>query len=112
MQNRPWLGRGSAQDLGEHLARRENSMTKGRTVLGLLIGFGVGVGLTLLFAPQSGEDTRYWIALTSRRARRRVRNTSRRSIEQVRDMIERGQETVSKVIRSRGNGAETEVTEL
>jgi gas vesicle protein len=84
-------------------------MTKGRTVLGLLIGFGVGVGLTLLFAPQSGEDTRYWIALNSRRARRRLRNTSRRSIEQVRDMLERGQETVSRVI-SRANGAE--VTEF
>ena len=87
-------------------------MTNGRTVLGLLIGFGVGFGLTLLFAPQSGEDTRYWIALTSRRARRRLRNTSRRSIEQVRDMLERRQESVSEAIRSRGNGAESAVTEL
>ena len=87
-------------------------MTKGWTALGLLVGFGVGVGLTLLFAPQSGEDTRYWIALTSRRAKRRLRNTSRRSIEQVRDMLERGQESVSKAIHSRGNSAETEVTEL
>ena len=86
-------------------------MTKGRTVLGLLIGFGMGVGLTLLFAPQSGEDARYWISLTSRRARRRLRKASRRSIEQVREMLERGQETVSRVIR-RTNGAETEVTEL
>lgn len=87
-------------------------MTKGRTILGLLIGFGVGVGLTLLFAPQSGEDTRDWIAFKSRRARRRLRTTSRRSIEQVRDILERGQESVSRAIRSRGNGAETEVTEL
>lgn len=85
---------------------------KGNTVLGLLIGFGIGVGLTLLFAPQSGEDTRDWIALTSRRARRRFRNTSRRSIDQVRDMFERGQESVSKAVRGRGNGPETEVTEL
>jgi gas vesicle protein len=87
-------------------------MAKGRTVLGLLIGFGVGVGLTLLFAPQSGEDTRDWIALASRRAKRRLRKTSRRSIEQVRDMLERGQETVSKAVRFRGNGPETELTEL
>jgi gas vesicle protein len=84
---------------------------KGRIVLGLLIGLGIGAGLTLLFAPQSGEDTRDWIALASRRARRRLRTTSRRSIEQVRDMIERGQETVSKAVRSRGNGRETEVSE-
>jgi gas vesicle protein len=87
-------------------------MAKGRTVLGLMIGFGVGVGLTLLFAPQSGEDTRDWIALASRRAKRRLRKTSRRSIEQVRDMLERGQETVSKAVRFRGNGPETELTEL
>jgi len=87
-------------------------MSKGRTLSGLLIGFGVGVGLTLLFAPQSGEDTRDWIAFASRRARRRLRNTSRRSMEQVRDMFERGQEAVSKAIRGRGNGPETEVTEL
>jgi gas vesicle protein len=87
-------------------------MRKGNTILGLLIGFGVGVGLTLLFAPQSGEDTRYWIAFASRRARRRLRTTSRRSIEQVRDMLERGQETVSRAVRGRGNGAETEISEL
>lgn len=86
-------------------------MANGRTLTGLLIGFGVGVGLTLLFAPQSGEDTRYWIASTSRRAKRRLRKTGRRSVEQVRDMLERGQETVSRAIR-RTNGAETEVTEL
>jgi gas vesicle protein len=87
-------------------------MSKGNTVLGLLIGFGVGVGLTLLFAPQSGEDTRDWIAHASRRARRQLRTSSRRSIEQVRDMFERGQETVSRAVRGRGNGPETEVTEL
>ena len=80
--------------------------------MGLLIGFGVGVGLTLLFAPQSGEDTRDWIALTSRRARRRLRKTGRRSLEQVRDILEWGQESVSKAVRGRGNGPETELTEL
>lgn len=87
-------------------------MSKGRTVLGLLIGFGVGVGLTLLFAPQSGEDTRDWIAFASRRARRRLRNTGRRSLEQMRDIFERGQESVSRAVRGRGNGPETEVTEM
>jgi len=87
-------------------------MSKGHTVLGLLIAFGVGVGLTLLFAPQSGEDTRDWISFTSRRAKRRLRNTSRRSLEQVREMFERGQETVSRVVRSRSNGPETEATEF
>ena len=87
-------------------------MQKGRRVLGLLMGFGIGVGLTLLFVPQSGEDTRDWISLASRRVTRRLRTTGRRSIEQVRDIVERGQEGVSKAIRGRGNGAETEAIEL
>lgn len=87
-------------------------MPKAHTVLGLLIGFGIGVGLTLLFAPQSGEDTRDWISLTSRRAKRRLRTTSRRSLEQVREMFERGQETVSRAVRSRSNGPEVEASEF
>ena len=87
-------------------------MGKGRTLLGLLIGFGIGVGLTLLLAPQSGEDTRDWIALTSRRAKRSLRNTGRRSMDQLRDLIDRGQETVTKAISQRANGPDSEVTEL
>jgi len=87
-------------------------MGKGRTLVGLLIGFGIGVGVTLLLAPQSGEDTRDWIAHTSRRAKRRLRNTGRRSMDQVRDLIDRGQETITKAIRHRANGPDSEVTEL
>lgn len=87
-------------------------MRKGRTALGLLIGFGVGVVLTLLFAPQSGEDTRDWIAFASRRVRRRLRTTGRRSLDQVRDLFERVEEHVPKALRGRGNGPETEVSEL
>ncbi len=87
-------------------------MGKGRTLLGLLIGFGIGIGVTLLLAPQSGEDTRDWIALTSRRAKRSLRNTGRRSMDQVRDLIDRGQETVTKAIRHRANGPDSDVTEL
>jgi gas vesicle protein len=87
-------------------------MGKGRTLLGLLIGFGIGVGVTLLLAPQSGEDTRDWIAHTSRRAKRSLRNTGRRSMDQVRDLIDRGQETITKAIRHRANGPDSEVTEL
>ena len=34
----------------------------GRLTVTFLVGLGVGVGLALLFAPQSGEETREWIA--------------------------------------------------
>jgi gas vesicle protein len=87
-------------------------MTKGRTGLGLLIGFAVGVGLTLLFAPQSGEDTRDWIAFASRRVRRRLRNSGRRSLDQMRDLLERAEERIPRAVRGRGNGPESEASEL
>lgn len=91
---------------------RGNGYGKGTHHAWLLIGFGIGVGITLLLAPQSGEDTRDWIALASRRASRSLRNTGRRSMDQVRDLIDRGQETITKVVRQRANGPESEVTEL
>ncbi len=86
-------------------------MGKGRFLAALLAGLGVGIGLTLLLAPQSGEDTREWIAVVSRRAGRRLRDTGRRSMDQVRDVLERGQEGVTRVVRNRGNGREDEATE-
>lgn len=38
---------------------------------GIAVGLAVGVGTTLLFAPQTGEETRYAIARRARRIRRR-----------------------------------------
>ena len=38
-----------------------------RTTVFLLAGLGSGVGVALLFAPRSGEETREWIADTAER---------------------------------------------
>lgn len=38
---------------------------------GIAVGLAVGVGTALLFAPQTGEETRYAIARRARRLRRR-----------------------------------------
>jgi gas vesicle protein len=83
-------------------------MAKGRTLIGLLVGLGVGVGLTLLFAPQSGEDTREWIAKASRRATRRLGKQGRRSLERLRDVVAKGQGIASRALHARGNSPEFE----
>ena len=70
---------------------------------GLLIGFGVGAVITLLFAPKSGDELREWISDSSRQASRRLRRKGRRSVQQVQDIVARGQETVAKTF-SKGNG--------
>lgn len=49
-----------------------------------LLGAVVGAGLALLFAPQSGEETR----ATVRRAARRVRRKAREMAESGRDAVE------------------------
>ena len=38
---------------------------------GIAVGLAIGVGTTLLFAPQTGEETRYAIARRAQRIRRR-----------------------------------------
>jgi gas vesicle protein len=55
-----------------------------------LIGLSVGIGLGVLFAPMSGEDTRENL---SERAND-LANSARESYEQGRDRIQRGVEQV------------------
>lgn len=55
-----------------------------------LVGLGVGVGLGLLFAPMSGEETRN--NLTDRA--NDLANSARETYEQNRDRVQRGVETI------------------
>lgn len=55
-----------------------------------LVGLGVGIGLGVLFAPMSGEDTRVNL---SERAND-LANSARESYEQGRDRVQRGVEQV------------------
>lgn len=55
-----------------------------------LVGLGVGVGLALLFAPMSGEETRNNL---SERAND-LANSARETYEQNRDRVQRGVETI------------------
>jgi len=55
-----------------------------------LVGLGIGVGLGLLFAPMSGEETRNNIADRAND----LANSARETYEQNRDRVQRGVETI------------------
>ncbi|MEJ7809714.1 MAG: YtxH domain-containing protein [Gemmatimonadaceae bacterium] len=59
-----------------------------------LWGLALGAGLALLFAPQSGEDTRREIGTRAGRVRRRAENTAGELTDNVRDRYERARQTV------------------
>jgi len=64
-------------------------MKNGNVFSAFLIGFVVGAGVALLFAPQSGEETREWI---SDNARKSYKEASRA----VEDAVDRGTEAVQR----------------
>ena len=72
----------------------------GSTTLAFLTGLGIGAGLAVLFAPQSGEETREWIADTAERKFRVLRRVGRRSFRQLQGAVAEGEEKVTGVLRN------------
>lgn len=71
----------------------------GRTVAFFCVGLGIGAGLALLFAPQSGEETREWIADTANREMKLLRRSGRRSMRELQHAIVKGEEKVADVLK-------------
>jgi gas vesicle protein len=70
-----------------------------RTTIVFLAGLGIGVSAALLFAPQSGEETREWIADTVEREFKMLRRTGRRSIRQLHNTLAKGEEKVTDMLK-------------
>ena len=70
-----------------------------RTTLFFLAGLGIGVGAALLFAPQSGEETRAWIADTAEREFKMLRRSGRRSMRQLQNTLAKGEEKFTDLLR-------------
>lgn len=57
-----------------------------------LIGVAVGASVALLYAPQSGKETREYITKKTREGRDLVNETSRELYDKGTDLFERGRE--------------------
>jgi gas vesicle protein len=72
----------------------------GRSVTMFLIGLGIGGAAALLFAPQSGEETRDWIADTADKKAKFLRRKGQQSIDNLQDAVAMGGEKVSQLLKS------------
>jgi len=61
---------------------------KGGSIAPFLVGLAVGAGLALLFAPQSGAETRRFIRRRARRAGEAMRATAEDLGDNVRDQVD------------------------
>lgn len=66
----------------------------------LLTGVAIGIGVGLLFAPQSGEETRDWLTAAADENGRRLQSKGRRWIRHAQDALDKGEDTVNRVLRT------------
>jgi gas vesicle protein len=93
--------------------RKRGAMSdKGKAVGSLLIGFGLGVGLAILFAPQSGEETREWISANAEDQFYRMRRRGRRLVFETQDLLDRGEQQLNRVVRTSRNVLDSVASKL
>ena len=73
------------------------------TITTFVAGLGIGVGLALLFAPLSGEETREWLMDNAENRLKRIRRQGRRWVFQFQDVLDKGEDRVTKVLRTSKN---------
>ena|ERR1700742_5147441 len=92
--------------------KRKPMAQKGVAVGSLLMGFGLGVGLAILFAPQSGEETREWISANAEDQFYRMRRRGRRLVFETQDLLDRGKQQLNRAVRSGRNALESVASKL
>jgi len=73
------------------------------TITTFVAGLGIGIGLALLFAPLSGEETREWLMDNAENRLKRIRRQGRRWVYQFQDVLDKGEDRVTKVLRTSKN---------
>ncbi len=68
----------------------------GSSIVWFLAGLGIGAVAGILFAPQSGSETREAILSKAEEGREIMRERARRTREQASEWIDRGKEAVSQ----------------
>ncbi|MGA2430466.1 MAG: YtxH domain-containing protein [Candidatus Acidiferrum sp.] len=85
---------------------------RGSELASLLVGFGVGIGLAILFAPQSGDETREWLSASAEDTYRQVRRRGRRLVFEAQDLLDRGEHSMSRALRTSKNVLESVAAKL
>ena len=84
----------------ETTEKEDQGMSSTSKAIALLAGLGVGVGLAILFAPQSGAETREWIGDTAEDGLKQLRRTGRRTLRQMQSAVTKGEKTMTSAIKS------------
>ena len=67
-------------------------------VLWILAGVGLGAGIALLFAPQSGRETRRYLARMAEDSRDQLAESGHEALERGKQVIERGKAVVDEAL--------------
>jgi gas vesicle protein len=92
--------------------KAEPSEESGGGATRFLLGVGIGVGLALLFAPQSGEETRRWLVETADDRFRQLRRKGRRLVFETQDLLDRSEQSVTRALRTGKNALESVADKL
>jgi gas vesicle protein len=87
-------------------------VNNGRGITTFVAGLGIGMGLALLFAPLSGEETREWLMENAEDRLKRIRRQGRRWVYQVQDVLDKSEDQVTKVLRTGKDALETVASRL
>jgi len=69
-----------------------------RSLLVFLAGSLIGAGISLLYAPLSGEKTRQYLRIQTKRAKRKARHLTENVREDIDNLIDEIKETTDRVI--------------
>jgi gas vesicle protein len=87
-------------------------VNNGRGIVTFVAGLGIGMGLALLFAPLSGEETREWLMDNAENRLKRIRRHGRRWVHQFQDVLDKSEHRVSKVLRTSKNALDSVASRL